>query len=93
MSGSLQIVADGCQIVEMSDQGTTAAWDGSRRDAEHMSDASNSIHRISHQEVAKDKNDKVEKFLPLALAEQEFMQNFARGPLATSPSANTPLHL
>ena len=52
MSGSLQTVADGCQIVEMSDQGTTAAWDGSRRDAEHMSDANNSIHRISHQEVA-----------------------------------------
>jgi len=52
MSGSLQIVADGCQIVEMNDQGTTAAWDGSRRDAKHMSDASNSIHRISHQEVA-----------------------------------------
>jgi hypothetical protein len=40
-----------------------------------------------------DRNDKVEKFLPLALAEQGFMQNLARGPLATSPSANTPLHL
>ena len=52
MSGSLQIVADGCQIVEMNDQGTTAAWDGSRRDAEHVSDANNSSHRLSHQEVA-----------------------------------------